>query len=65
LTDKTPVQMTLPLRNIYRAVGATLSGEVVKKFGPEGLAEDTVTINFKGSGGQSLGAFLAPGIPCA
>jgi glutamate synthase domain-containing protein 3 len=39
-----------------------LSSEVTRKFGSVGLPEDTIQLNFKGSAGQSLGAFLAPGI---
>ena len=52
----------MPIRNVDRAVGATLSGEIVRRFGPKGLPEDTVQLSFKGSAGQSLGAFLAPGV---
>lgn len=45
-----------------RTVGTELSGELVMKFGPRGLAEDTLTVHFTGCAGQSFGAFLAPGI---
>lgn len=62
LDEKTPVELDLPLKNIFRTVGARLSGEVVKKYGSAGLPDDTIKINFNGSGGQSFGAFLAPGI---
>ncbi|GAB4322778.1 MAG: glutamate synthase large subunit [Candidatus Sumerlaeia bacterium] len=57
-----PVRIELPIRNVNRTVGATLSGEVVKKWGPQGLPEDTIFLYFKGSAGQSLGAFLTRGI---
>lgn len=62
LNDKKPVSIELPIRNVHRAVGATLSGEIVKKYGAKGLRENTISLSFKGSAGQSLGAFLAPGI---
>ncbi len=57
-----PVMMELPIRNVNRTTGTRLSHEVVKHHGPQGLPEDTITIKLKGSAGQSLGAFLAPGI---
>ena len=50
------------VRNVDRTVGTELSGELVMKFGPRGLAEDTLTVHFTGCAGQSFGAFLAPGI---
>ena len=50
------------IRNVDRTVGTELSGELVMKFGPRGLAEDTLTVHFTGCAGQSFGAFLAPGI---
>ncbi len=62
IEDKTPVELELPIRNIHRTVGARLSGYVVKKHGAKGLPEDTIKINFKGSAGQSFGAFLSPGM---
>jgi glutamate synthase domain-containing protein 3 len=62
LKEKKPIELNLPLRNTYRSVGARLSGEIVKRYGPAGLPEDTIKINFKGSAGQSFGAFLSPGI---
>ena len=52
----------LGIRNINRAVGGILSNEVSKKFEAEGLPDDTIHIKFKGSAGQSFGAWLAPGI---
>ncbi len=50
------------IRNCNRSVGATLSYNVTKKYGSEGLPEDTITVNFDGSAGQSFGAFLTKGI---
>ncbi|GAA5893167.1 hypothetical protein JCM6882_003902 [Rhodosporidiobolus microsporus] len=48
--------------NTDRALGTTLSNHVSKRYGEEGLPRDTIFINCRGSAGQSLGAFLAPGI---
>lgn len=45
-----------------RALCTTLSYKVSRKYGEEGLPRDTIHISMKGSAGQSLGAFLAPGI---
>ncbi len=52
----------LPIRNTDRAIGTILSSHIVKKYGPKGLADESVEVTFKGSAGQSFGAFLAPGI---
>ncbi|MBN1350394.1 glutamate synthase large subunit [candidate division KSB1 bacterium] len=62
LEHKTPVQLELPISNVDRAVGATLSAEITRRFGSKGLPENTIQLSFRGSAGQSLGAFLAPGI---
>ncbi len=52
----------LPIRNIHRVVGTITGGEVTKKWGAAGLPEDTIQIRFKGSAGQSFGAFLPKGM---
>ncbi|MBS3739292.1 MAG: glutamate synthase subunit alpha, partial [Psychroflexus sp.] len=57
-----PLQAEFKIQNINRSVGAILSHEVSKKFKAEGLKEDTLHYKFKGSAGQSFGAFLAKGI---
>jgi glutamate synthase domain-containing protein 3 len=62
LNQKKPVIIEIPIRNINRTVGTMLSSEVTRKYGSSGLPEDTIQLNFEGSAGQSLGAFLAPGI---
>ncbi len=59
---KAPVDITLPISNSNRTVGAMLSGRIAKAYGEDGLPPDTVRINFTGSAGQSFGAFLAPGV---
>ena len=62
LTKKEPVVIDSPIRNINRTVGTILSSEVTRKYGSAGLPEDTIQLNFKGYAGQSLGAFMVPGI---
>jgi glutamate synthase (ferredoxin) len=52
----------LPIRNVHRVVGTITSGEITKKHGAKGLPEDTVRIKFKGSAGQSFGAFMTRGM---
>ncbi|MGE4568486.1 MAG: glutamate synthase large subunit [Bacteroidales bacterium] len=56
------VDLERPVRNVDRSVGAMLSGHVARKFGHKGLPERTIHCTFKGSAGQSFGAFLAKGI---
>ncbi|HYC44548.1 MAG TPA: glutamate synthase-related protein [Burkholderiales bacterium] len=56
------VAIDMPIRNINRTVGTMLSGEIAKRYGHEGLPDDTIHIRFAGSAGQSLGAFLAKGV---
>jgi glutamate synthase (NADPH) large chain len=51
-----------PIRNINRSVGAMLSSEVARRYGHEGLPDDTIHIQLQGTAGQSFGAFLARGI---
>ena len=52
----------LPITNTDRSVGATLSGEVVRRYGEEGPSETLLTATFVGSAGQSFGAFLTKGL---
>jgi len=59
---RTPVEFKMPIRNIHRTVGAMLSGEIARRYGSEGLPDDTIRFQFTGSAGQSFGAFLAKGI---
>jgi glutamate synthase (NADPH) large chain len=56
------VQLELPIRNVNRTVGTTLSGEIAKKHGHAGLPHDTIHFRFTGSAGQSFGCFLARGV---
>ena len=62
LQHKTPVQLQLPIRNANRTVGTILGSEVTRRYGAEGLPDDTIKIRFTGSAGQSFGAFLPKGI---
>lgn len=62
LENKVPVTGEFEIKNTNRSVGAMLSGEIAKRYGHEGLPEDTITFRFKGSAGQSFGAFGAKGL---
>jgi glutamate synthase domain-containing protein 3 len=55
-------RIEMPIRNINRAVGAIVSNRIVKKHGPKGLPDGSLEVVFRGSAGQSFGAFLAPGV---
>jgi glutamate synthase (NADPH/NADH) large chain len=57
-----PVEMNVGIANTDRAVGAMLSGKIAKRYGNAGLQDGTITVSFKGSAGQSFGAFLAAGV---
>ena len=56
------VSLDYAIKNTDRAVGAMLSGVIAKKYGLAGLTDDTINVKFKGSAGQSFGAFLEHGI---
>jgi glutamate synthase domain-containing protein 2/glutamate synthase domain-containing protein 3 len=62
LENKTPVEFKLPIRNVHRTVGTMLSGEIARRYGAQGLPDDTIRFHFTGSAGQSFGAFLARGV---
>ena len=62
LENRTPVSATLPIRNVNRVVGTILGSEVTRRYGAEGLPEDTIRLHFQGSAGQSFGAFIPRGI---
>jgi glutamate synthase domain-containing protein 2/glutamate synthase domain-containing protein 3 len=62
LENQTPVEFKLPIRNVHRTVGAMLSGEIARRYGSKGLPTDTIKFDFRGSAGQSFGAFLAHGV---
>ena len=56
------VKAKLDIRNTNRVVGTILGSEVTRRFGPQGLPEDTIHFHFQGSAGQSFGAFVPPGM---
>ena len=62
LRDGSKVRAELPIVNTNRVVGAMLSHQVIKRVGPQMLAQDTIHIKLNGSAGQSFGCWLAKGI---
>jgi len=56
------INITTQIRNINRTTGTILGYEITKRFGSEGLAEDTIKIHFNGSAGMSFGAFIPKGV---
>jgi len=56
------VRIELPLRNTNRATGTMLSGEIARRYGNAGLPDDTIICSFRGTAGQSFGAFAAHGL---
>ncbi len=61
LDEGRPVQLSFPVRNVNRTVGTMLGHEVTKRY-PTGLPDNTISIEFTGSAGQSFGAFLPAGV---
>ncbi|NCB85657.1 MAG: glutamate synthase subunit alpha, partial [Bacteroidia bacterium] len=57
-----PVTIQTKIKNTDRTTGAMLSGEIAKRYGQTGLPENTISIQFEGSAGQSFGAFLSKGM---
>ncbi|MEV4278235.1 glutamate synthase large subunit [Actinoplanes xinjiangensis] len=62
LTDGLPVHAELAARNDQRSVGAMLGGEVSRRYGGNGLPDDTISFTLRGTGGNSFGAFLPRGV---
>ena len=62
IEEKKPVRATLPIRNTNRVVGTMTGSAVTRAWGPAGLPDDTIRFHFKGSAGQSFGAFIPPGV---
>lgn len=62
IVEKQKVKASFPLKNTDRAVGTMLSNEITKKYRAEGLADDTIHFQFKGTAGQSFGAFNTKGV---
>ena len=61
LDKKEPVRIEMPIRNVYRTLGTMLGYEITKRYGEEGLPDDTIDMTFHGAGGQSIGAFIPRG----
>ena len=62
LESKSPIKLQMKIRNGNRTVGTMLGSEITRKYGGQGLADDTIDITFHGSAGQSLGAFIPRGL---
>jgi glutamate synthase (NADPH/NADH) large chain len=62
LLDRRPVWLEMPIRNVNRTVGTMLGSAVTERYGAAGLPDDTISVRFTGSAGQSFGAFLPNGI---
>jgi glutamate synthase (NADPH) large chain len=62
LDEGTPVEIVLPIRNTNRTVGTMLGSELTKRWGGDGLPDDTIQVHLRGSAGQSFGAFVPRGI---
>lgn len=62
LDNQKEISLEYTIANTDRAVGAMLSGAIATKYGEKGLPEQTLNVKFKGSAGQSFGAFLVPGV---
>ncbi|MFI6731911.1 glutamate synthase large subunit [Nonomuraea sp. NPDC050451] len=62
INEGTPVTLELPIRNVNRTVGTMLGYQVTKRYGGQGLPDNTIDISFTGSAGNSFGAFMPRGI---
>jgi glutamate synthase (ferredoxin) len=62
IEDKKPVRFEVPIRNINRTVGTIVGAEISRRYGAKGLPDDTIQITFKGSAGNSFGAFVPHGM---
>ena len=57
-----PIELSFPISNVDRTVGAGISGAIAARYGDEGLPEGTIDVRLSGAAGQSLGAWLTPGV---
>jgi glutamate synthase (NADPH/NADH) large chain len=62
LADGRPTALSLPIRNVHRAVGTMLGSEITRRYGGAGLPDGTISLTFEGSAGQSFGAFAPRGM---
>jgi glutamate synthase (NADPH/NADH) large chain/glutamate synthase (ferredoxin) len=62
VNDQLPIALTYRVKNTHRAIATKLSGEIAYLWGEQGLPPGTIELTLRGSAGQSLGAFLSPGV---
>ena len=62
IEQRKPIAIELPIRNVNRTVGTMLGSQISRRWGAQGLPDDTIRIKFTGSAGQSFGAFVPRGI---
>ena len=62
LESQTLVTGSFAIRNVHRTVGAMLGGEIARRYGSDGLPDGTIHFKFRGSAGQSFGAFVPSGV---
>ncbi|MBP3039489.1 glutamate synthase large subunit [Bacillaceae bacterium Marseille-Q3522] len=62
LAKKEKVQLNIPIKNTNRVIGTITGSEISKRYGEEGLPEDTISLHLEGSAGQSFGAFVPKGM---
>lgn len=62
LEHQTSVDASFPITNVNRVVGTIIGSEISKRYGEDGLPEDTISLRFTGSAGQSFGAFIPKGM---
>lgn len=61
LENGTPVRITADIRNVNRTVGTMLGYEITRRYGEDGLPDNTIDLTLNGTGGQSIGAFIPRG----
>ena len=62
IEDQKPIRAKLAINNINRVVGTLVGSEVTRRYGENGLPDNTIKLNFEGSAGQSFGAFIPKGM---
>jgi glutamate synthase (NADPH) large chain len=62
IENKESIEVSTAIRNINRVTGTMLGSEITKRYGAEGLPEDTIRLKFTGSAGQSFGAYIPKGL---
>src|SRR5699024_2270954 len=62
LENQKPIRAKLKINNVDRVVGTIIGSEISKRYGENGLPEDTIKLTFVGSAGQSFGAFTPKGL---